>query len=352
MERIPFSHRPLAHFGVLLAMLLVLVLLELALEWRARQRGFDTLLLGSSQIDQRTDDYPFRSPPVAADKPAGLTRLWIAGASHAQDSYLPIEAIFPTLTCNVLQQQGRACDVINGSEAGTGIEGNLAVLQQYGAIYRPDIVVLYQGSIEIQDLSKQSFAPAPTGAAVESPGSWHRGALDPIQQTLEATTLFAHLTQGVRTRLMAAKQLKDALPDSALLTFRQRLLHFIARARALGAQPVLTTFAARYDSGEYEAFADELFYSQLRYNPFLSRRGWLDSIDRLNQEIRAVAQAEQVPLVDLAGAIAGDASAFRDFSHFTPLGHQRVADTLAQGLQPLWSPVAMPLASTHTGAQP
>ena len=351
MKGASFSRRPLAHCGVLLAMLLMLLALELALEWRAHQRGFDTLLLGGGSAGE-SSDYPFRSPPVTAAKASGVTRLWIAGASHAQDSYLPVDQIFPTLTCKALQQQGRACEVINGSQAGNGIEGNLAVLEQYGATYQPDIIVLYQGSIEIQDLSKQSFAPTPTGATVESPGNWHKGMLDPIQQTLESTTLFAHLSQGVRTRLMAAKQLKDALPDSALFTFRQRLLRFIRCARALAAQPVLTTFAARYDSGEYNAFADELFYSQLRYNPFLSRRGWLDSIDRLNQEIRAVAQAEQLPLIDLAAAVAGDANAFRDFSHFTTLGHQRIAATLARGLQPLWSPAGMPLASTRTGTVP
>ena len=350
MEGIPFSRRPLAHCGTLLLMALLLLLLELALEWRAHQRGFDTLLLGSGQTGQHADDYPFRSPPVAAEKSAGVTRLWIAGASHAEDSYLPVDAIFPTLTCHQMQQTGQRCDVINGSEAGTGIEGNLAVLAHYGPIYRPDIVLLYQGSIEIQDLSKLSFAPVPTSSG-EAPDAWHRGTLDPIQQVLEATTLFAHLSQGVRTRLMAAKQLEDGLPAPALAIFRQRLQQFLATARALGAQPVLSTFAARYTSDQYAAFDDELFRSQLRYNPFLSRRGWLVSIDQLNQEIRAVAAAEQVPLLDVAAVLAGDAAVFRDFSHFSKLGHQRVAATLAAGLQPLWSQRA-PLASVHTGATP
>ena len=65
-----------------------------------------------------------------------------------------------------------------------------------------------------------------------------------------------------------------------------------------------------------------------------------------------MAQAEQLPLIDLAAAVAGDANAFRDFSHFTTLGHQRIAATLARGLQPLWSPAGMPLASTRTGTVP
>ena len=185
----------------------------------------------------------------------------------------------------------------------------------------------------------------------EAPGAWHRGTLDPIQQVLEATTLFAHLSQAVRTRLMAAKQLEDGLPAHALAIFRQRVRQFLTTTRALGAQPVLSTFAARYTSDQYAAFDDELFRSQLRYNPFLSRRGWLVSIDQLNQEIRAVAAAEQVPLLDVAAVVAGDAAVFRDFSHFSKLGHQRVAATLAAGLQPLWSQRA-PLASVHTGATP
>ena len=325
----------MAHMGVLLGILLIFLILELAFEWRGHVRGYDTLFLGrASTADTTHSDYPFRSKPVSMDKPAGATRLWIAGASQAKDNYQPLDQIFPSLVLAKLNAQGIACDLINGSEDGTGIEGNLAMLEKYAPQYHPDWVVLYQGSFEIQNLSKLSFLPS-GHASGKAPGSWHGTLLNGVRAKLEATSLFAYLQQDLRTRLMAAKPLHDKLPDSAANLYRELVINFITRCRALGAQPVLTTFSSRYGSANLSEFDEDLFLGQLRYNPFLSRAGWLSSIEMINSINRDVAISQKVPIIDVASSMTGRADSFRDFSHFTKNGHARAAEAFVMGLRPL-----------------
>lgn len=71
-----------------------------------------------------------------------------------------------------------------------------------------------------------------------------------------------------------------------------------------------------------------------KYNPYLSLTGWVNTIERFNQVIRRVATREQVLLIDVEAALAGQHALFRDYVHFTPGGHETMAKVLYQGLMP------------------
>lgn len=325
----PSPPRPWHHAAILLWMLGFLVVIELALEWRAHQRGYDTLLFSKERASDATSTSPFRNPPIASERTSDLPLIWLMGASHAEDSYMPVDTIFPNLICH---QPELRCALINASSAGADIDENLSIFQQYASEWQPDYVLLYQGSIEIQLLSKLAFG-APEAVANADTPSFYQQALNQVRSTVEATTVFSHLTQELRTRLMAAKPLHDAIPEPVWQIFRQRLQRVIDAAREQGAEPVLLTFAARYRADQREQFSDELFRSQLRYNPHLSRQGWLQSIARLNQEISTLAEQQGLQLIELADSTSGQASFFRDFSHFTREGHQHVAEQIAERLK-------------------
>ena len=48
----------------------------------------------------------------------------------------------------------------------------------------------------------------------------------------------------------------------------------------------------------------------LRFNVFLSLRGWLDSVERFNAVLRAVAEREQLQIIDVSAALSGRAELF------------------------------------------
>ena len=70
-----------------------------------------------------------------------------------------------------------------------------------------------------------------------------------------------------------------------------------------------------------------------RYNVYLSLSGWFDTITRFNQILKRVADEQQIRLIDLDSVLSGHSEYFRDFVHFTPEGHEKVAETIYAGLQ-------------------
>lgn len=327
--------RPLAHFRVVLYTVVLLLLLEVGLEWRAQHRGYDTLLFGRASATQTeaASRYPFRNPPVAPARRNGALRIWLASASHAEDRYQPLARIFPTRICALLYQTGQACEMLNASHAGAGIRANNAELSAQAETWRPDLAILYQAKIDIDGLAKDSFGPPPPASTQAEPLP-HQAWLARLRRGFEGTTLYALLTQGLKTRLMAARPLHDALPAAAEREYARRLREFIRICRAHAIVPVLATFAIRYQDDDTGRFSDETERSLLQYNPYLSKQGWLTSVRRFNAIIRQTAREQGVLLVELAEPMSGRDDWFRDFSHFSAAGHERMAELIVRGLDP------------------
>jgi hypothetical protein len=85
--------------------LFYLFLLEVGLEVRAHWRGFDTILFGSFQRRDsegagaamaKSEQGSMLSARRSTDKKPHEVRYWIASSSHAEDSYLARELVFPS----------------------------------------------------------------------------------------------------------------------------------------------------------------------------------------------------------------------------------------------------------------
>jgi hypothetical protein len=318
------------HLAVLGWMALLLVAAEVALEARAYRRGWDTLLFGHGGPaiagEERgigpTEAFPFRSRIVPVERAPGTLRVWVASASYALGGNLEAEAIFPVRVGDVLKRRGVAAEVLNAGRVGVTVRDNMAELERDGPRWRPDVVVLYQMSTDVDELSRLLLGKRGLEAAAGAEG------LDWGARFVERTTVQPLLKEHVSSRVTLERPLADTLGPEGERAFEARVRAFVASVRALGARPVLVTFATSHARTTPGRMPLHVF----RFNIRLSRRGWHDTVDAWNRVLVRVAADEQVPLVDVAAVLLGRTEAFVDFVHFTADGHVQVARLLADAL--------------------
>ncbi len=322
-----------------------LSLVEVALETRAHLNGWNTLIYGpvvraSVDSDRESDPssptfgptaaFPFRSEIVAGAAPDGVDRIWIASASHGEDVHLPADVIFPHLVGVERTSSGRPTQVLNASRAGHDIASNGEMLVREAPTWKPDVVLLYQASIDIGRLAKEVDplgGVGPTAAA-------RSGASQPawLQQAFESTTTYELLAGTVRAWLGTQRVLTERLSDEALARYEAVVREFVATTRAAGARPVLATFATSHTKEDLGAIPEHIVLGVFQFNDQLSMAAWLDAIERCNAVIRAVAAEEEITVVPVAEELTGRDQHFRDLVHFSPSGHAIVAKTIAAAL--------------------
>ncbi|MBX3369808.1 MAG: SGNH/GDSL hydrolase family protein [Nitrospira sp.] len=327
---------------VLLFGLAYLVIIEGALEIRAHFRGFDTIAFGTFQRQDLsvTTMPPSPQNPRATpasdtpDKKKGEIRYWIASSSHAEDVYLSRELVFPVRLETLLKSTGQAVTVINASHAGMDIEANRTELEIKGTRAQPDFVILYQMSTQITKLSKQLLSgkhpSSPKGQGSNNPPPPPQPSH--IAQWYETTSVYALLKGNVSNWLTGQRVLADSLGDRADEEFEREVKEFVNTVRQVGAQPVLCTFATSHTQRNLPNIPPEVPGLLFRYNVYLSLSGWFDTITRFNHILKRIANEQHIPLIDIDAAISGHSEYFRDFVHFTPDGHQKVAQTIVAGL--------------------
>ena len=340
------------HLSILFWIAIFLAAAEIVLEARAARRGWGTLLFSSETPDGKgagsereygpTADFPFRSPIVASERSAGVSRIWIASSSYAQDKRLPANAIFPTLLGRALTRDGQPAQVLNASQNGHAIKNNVRELGELGDRWQPDVVLLYQMSNDVDLLSQEHYGAASTPApedsdeqlldAPEGPDSSQGSTRGALVRVVEETTLYHNIKSNLTARLAAGRQLVDRVDPRLEVLFERELRSFVQAVRTLGAQPVLCTFASSHASHDQER-ATVTERTLLRFNLHLSLEAWIDAVARLNEVIRRVARDEQIALVDVARELTGQVQHFRDFSHLRETGHQEVARILARELK-------------------
>ena len=322
-----------------------MVIVEVALEVHANMRGWNTLLLGTPKFTSSTvspqgasygptPEFPFRSRIVGSEKQLGTSRYWIASSSHAEDQYVEPAAIFPSVLERILQKDGVKATVLNAGVAGRDIKGNIEHLHLLSRTWKPDVVILYQMSLTITQLSKRLLGSKgmyrKNGG--ETAGSGAGLSLNWGQRMIEATSAYAKLKGHVTGSLGTMRVLSNGLGPEGEMAFERDVQDFVLAVREEGAVPVLCTFATSHTRKDLPHFPYDVVTGIFRYNSYLSLEGWVTTIERFNDIIRQVGAREGVLVVELEREIAGHADYFRDFVHFTPKGHEAVAAVLSQRL--------------------
>jgi len=322
-----------------------LILIEVGLEARAWSRHWPTPLFGKGQGAEAlesedfgpSEGFPFRSLFVDAEKAAGVTRFWLASASFAEDVQQPADGLFAHLAGLTLTDAGVPAEMLNASRGGMSIAENRAELELLVDRWRPDVVVLYQMSNDMDEISRLVLSADDGGMAppIAEGAEPEDASVDlPLQvdRFTEATVTFAQLKNQVSARLTRARVLSDDLGLRGEVAFERRVVDFIAACRSVGVQPVLCTFATSHLEADLASLPEESANNLHRYNPHLSVRGWAASTERWNRVLARIAAARDVPLIDVAAEIAGRADLFRDYTHFSEAGHRAMGGVLAAGL--------------------
>jgi hypothetical protein len=339
--------------------LLFLFMAEVGLEYRAYRRGFDTIAFGSYQRQGAEADAPAVSPTMQpanlgdqlGEKKSGEIRYWIASSSHAEDSYLSREVIFPTRLEGLLRESGQRALVINASHAGMNIQANQTDLEARGNHIHPDIVILYQMSSQITELSKLLLSPRRSGSTkAKDPRIPPPPPPQPnmIVRLFENTSVYALLKGNLSNRLAGQRVLADTLGEQGDAAFERQVMAFVRTARRIGAEPVLCTFATSHTRSQFPSIPGAVSGFLFRYNMYLSVMGWLETVDRFNDVIRRIAAKEHLRLVELDTVLSGREAYFRDFVHFTPEGHARVAQAIFSQLRQGSAP-AIRVAAPNAG---
>lgn len=339
----------LRDYAIFALIALTLAVIEIPLEFRAYARGYQTFLLGWKGIapsappadGQRrnfgpTPEFPFWSEVVPQALEPGEPRYWIASASHAAETHIPLDFIFPVVLSDICKERGRPCQVLSASEPGFTIMRSAKEIETHAAQFPPKAVVLYQMANDVIELARLAFSGAPLEPEVstETPeaNAPELSVRALTHRFVENMTSHQLLKTNMTNRVVAQRILHEELPENARAVFMKRVRTFVATARAHGIEPVLATFATSHRLEQINDFPETHRLKLFAFSRELSMPGWARTVEQLNEEIRSLAGEERLLLIDVAKEISGRHELFRDFYHFTPEGHREVARVLADAL--------------------
>jgi hypothetical protein len=317
-----------------------LTIAEIALEFRDFVRGYSSLifdlskqvLTGGNKVAESVNDrwrnsgnlqFPFRSQYILPPKAPNVKRIWILSSSYAEDIYLPVDAIWPNVLVSLLNRiKPGTYELLNAAKAGMDTLDGLEKLKKYYSIYKPDLVIAYNMSNEIIKMSRSLFVPA---RGFTSTGIEKKQWSDMI---VENSTIYDKTVRLVRTRLVGEKILADSLGERNTRPFvlsQEKLKEF---CRMHGILLVLCTFATEVTEHDNPDKVAESIRFLFAYNPYLSAKGWIRTVNDLNEKIRTVHEEAGTIIADLAKNLSGQPLLFRDYIHFTREGHKAVAKEL------------------------
>lgn len=324
--------------GIVVALLFA----EVTLEIRHYLRGYSPSLISifleeKNSADEEssrfgpTEEFPFFSPIVDLEGAPNKTRIWIASASHAIAG-APRMRLFPTQLCeHYSRQTGVLCASLNGSRNGSSIRTNIQLIETYAGQYRPDFIVLYQMSSEINSIARSmSRKNSTTGAASNVSGRTFNPQV--IRRFIEETSAYGHLREYISGSIALQAVLATMLPQAGVDQYRREVMNFIDTANGVGSRPILTTFVTSHCLQDNEEIPYYTKLTLMRYQQWLSPEGWQRTIKQLNDSIREISRDQDVFLIDLEESLCKKSEFFTDFVHLNERGHDAFARAIADGL--------------------
>lgn len=254
------------------------------------------------------DESVFRAPLPAGPPASGIVRIVFVGGSTTYDGY-------PEL---VGARLGPKVEVVNLGVPASNSATTLLLMRRFLPRLRPHVVVTYHGFNDLVYYRARARA-SDRAARGASPG--------------EPAVFVEQPSRGVFGLL---SNRDDTLPLMALDGPARNYEDMAALARELQFTLYLSTFGSpSYD--QVDAPSRRYYEADLRYLwPLL---GDVDRYRRdltaYNARVRETAKKLGVPLIDVAAALHGGRSTFRDNCHNTPAGQEVHASAVASVLSPL-----------------
>jgi lysophospholipase L1-like esterase len=218
---------------------------------------------------------------------------------------------------------------------------NLNFLELSPLVEQIDCVVVQTG---VNDLTSCLAGPRPAPPRWIDSRVWRLTQLV-VRSRIDSGTLVEDTAGDVYRRRRAvrhAAQISDEQPaiDACLADFEENLRGIITACRNRDVRVVFTTQPVLWRA-DLDAENDALlWFGQLPDARYLSARQLRAAMDRYNDVVRKVCEAEGVGLIDL-DQLSGDPAVFYDDCHFTDTGARRVARLVGDWL------IANPDAKTN-----
>ncbi len=300
--------------------------------------------------DTRIDSDGFIVPSRPHADPG--TTIAFLGGSTTETLLMEEGERFPAATARLLEaSRGITVNALNAGRSGNHTQHALLIYLAKIEPYRPSVVVLMEN---INDVATLTLL-----------GSYHGGEARAILFAAETPkSRFGHLRDSVRAAVLgtfpniatvagrlignlrrdradagdefaaarAAGPRPPAMPvDEMARVYAGNLRRFVVLVRERGGQPVLMTQPSRLTAqpDDYVAAIFARSNNPIGYDAFASLH------TRFNDIVREVAQAQNVPLVDLDRIVPKDADHIYDVVHMTGRGSLLAADAIARVISPL-----------------
>lgn len=267
-------------------------------------------------------------------------RVVVYGASEVFGIYETPDNEFPRALERELKSRlpDRAIEVANAGIPGMRIGSGAEYLRTLGEVLKPSVVVLYPTPTHYIGTTHPNCGRAERAPGKPDDGGlFHARLVDKAVERLKEVLPRPLMTLGRQMSIAWTTRKASVISsvDEASLTAMAADLKCAIRAvRDIGAKPVLLTHANRFASTPQPDDTYWLIGWRNQY-PEALPAVLLDLERRANEVIGAIAQEEQVTLLDAAAAIGGQPQLFADHAHFNDEGAKSMSRLLADGLTPI-----------------
>jgi hypothetical protein len=286
------------------------------------------------------NSWGFRGPEIALEKRTGCGRIMVIGASEMFGLYESPGNDFAAVLRSKLS--GRGCaEVINAAMAGMSLGAARTYWSARLAQFSPDLVLIYvTPALQINDAfpATQPAAapkPGPVAKAADAPNMYRSRLIDWLRQ-------YIHLPDSMHDRLVRreidqeinrhpTQWVLHSAPEQGLQSFSYNLGALVDEIARSGAHIVLMTHAERVRSSTIEDSPHDALSLEAN-NPHVAPRAQVEFDELANARVRQIAEARNLPLVDLDRLLTGCRECFFDPVHFTDAGASRAATEVATAL--------------------
>jgi len=288
----------------------------------------------------RINSHGFRGPEITMEKPDGVVRILIIGASETFGLYESPGMEFPAQLQQKLDlaKPGRY-QVLNAACAGMGLPRFVHYYNVWLKKFAPDLVICYPTPTSyVQEL-------VPGVSQPEGPPRKLRENIRLKRKTkiVVKRLLPAFLLQKRHERRMARYVRKQVpgwiwehVPPEKVALFETHLEQLVQTVRSSCVEMLLLTHAHRFPEDRTKWVAvDEVMMAAWRLVWARgSERCKLEMEDEANRFIRDLGKRLGIPVADAALAVPRIPENFADFSHFTDQGAGIMAELLAREILP------------------
>jgi len=267
----------------------------------------------------------FRGHDFPLEKGKGVFRVAVVGDSVVFERFAQNDDTTWTarLEKELNERQHRyKVEVINAGITGFNVDTARLYLEKKVSALKPDLVILYQGSNDINYQSRVLHEPKKTAET----------RIASLSQLRERYFMWFGLLRAKTASLKAVEQRSlrsDRIEDAAVKNYSEGLKGIIEYCRSNKIGLVISTVARSFRQNQPEWYQAQRASDMIEYNQYLTIEGLNDAFDRFNGAIRSVSAAYGVTLVDTDKLVPSKKEYFRDHVHFTDAGDRLVADIFA-----------------------